>query len=89
MAQFAHFRVGMDAGLADHRDIVTELRRQGTGTVEINRHIAQIAVVDADHFRLQRNRALQLLFITHFGQHAHVQAVRDGGELAILLIIQH
>ena len=79
----------MDAGLADDRDAMTEAGCQGSGTVEVNRHIAQIAIVDADHFSLQRNCALQFLFIAHFGQHAHVQAMRDGGELTILLIVQH
>ena len=35
----------------------------------------------------QRNGALQLFFIANLGQHAHFQAVGDGGELTILFII--
>ncbi len=48
-------------------------RRQLTGAVKVNRHIAQVAVVNAHHLRLQDDGALQFLFIADFGQHAHIQ----------------
>ena len=89
MAKLADFAIGMDSGFADHGDIRAETRRQLPRAVQINRHIAQIAVVNADDFGLQRNRALQLLFIADLGQDAHIETVGDGGELPILIIIEH
>ncbi len=89
VAEFAHLSVAVYPGFADHRDARAQTRRKLARTVEVNRQVAQVAVVNADHFGFQRDGALQLLFVAHFGQHAHIQAVRDGGELAILLVIQH
>ncbi|VGP09637.1 hypothetical protein SB00612_00933 [Klebsiella pneumoniae] len=89
VAQLAHFGIGMDAGFADHRDIRAETRRQLTGAVKVNRHIAQVAVVNAHHLRLQGDGALQFLFIADFGQHAHIQAVSHRRELTILFIVEH
>ena len=79
----------MDAGFADHRDIRAETRRQLTGAVKVNRHIAQVAVVNAHHLRLQGDGALQFLFIADFGEHAHIQAVSHRRELTILFIVEH
>lgn len=89
MAEFAHFGVSMDTGFADHRHIMIQARRQLAGAVQINRHIAQVAVVNPDHFSLQRNGALQLLFVADFSQHAHVQAMGHGGQLTVAIVIQH
>lgn len=66
-----------------------ETRRQLTGAVKVNRHIAQVAVVNAHHLRLQDDGALQFLFIADFGQHAHIQAVSHRRELTILFIVEH
>ena len=75
----------------DLRDLSIDLNRtrQLARAVQVNGQVTQIAVVNADHFGFQRNRALQLLFVAHFGQHAHFQAVRDGRELAVLLVVKH
>ncbi len=89
MAQLAHLGVTVNTGLADHRDARTQTRRQLARAVQVNRQVAEIAVVDADHFGFQRDGALELFFVTHFGQHAHVQTVRHGSKLAILLVVQH
>ena len=89
MAQLADLPVVVDARFADHRHAVRHARRQLTGAVQIDAQIAQIAVVDADHARFQRDRALQLFFTDHFGQHAHVQAVGHRRQLAVLLVGQH
>ncbi|CST46681.1 Uncharacterised protein [Shigella sonnei] len=66
-----------------------QFRRKLAGTVEINRQITQIAVVDANDLCPQCNGALQFLFITDFGQHPHLQTVSDGCKLAILVVIQY
>ncbi|VTN08353.1 Uncharacterised protein [Raoultella terrigena] len=68
VAEIADLGVGMNPGFADHGDVMAQARCQLAGAVEVNRHIAQIAVVDPDHLRLQRNGAFQLFFGTHFGQ---------------------
>ena len=89
VAQLAHLGVAVNAGFADDRDARAQPRRQLARAVQVNGQVTQIAVVNADHFSFQRNRALQLLFVAHFGQHAHFQAVRDGRELAVLLVVKH
>ena len=89
VAQLADLPVVVDARLADHRHAMRHARGQLTGAVQVDAQIAQIAVVDADHARLQRDRALQLFFTDHFGQHAHVQAVGHRRQLAVLLVGQH
>ena len=87
--QLANLRVGVNPGLADNRHIVPQTRRQLAGTVEVDGEVTQIAVINADDFGLQCNGAFQLFLVAHFGQHAHIQTVRHGGKLAILLVVQH
>ncbi|MNE02922.1 hypothetical protein D3C80_954060 [compost metagenome] len=89
MTQLAHLSVSIDARFANDRDTRTQTRSKLTRTVQINGQIAQVAVVDANDVGLERNRALQFLFVTHFGQHAHIQTVRHGCELAILFVIEN
>ncbi len=89
MAQLTHLGVAVDARFADHRHARPEARSQLACAVQINRQVSQIAVIDADHFGFQRNRTLQLVFIAHFGQHAHVQAVCHRRKLAILFVVKH
>ncbi len=89
MTQLANLGITVNAGLADHRHACPQTRRQLAGAVKVDREIAQVAVINAHHFCLQSDGALQLLFVAHLGQHAHVQAVCDGSELAVLFIIQH
>ncbi|MNT32298.1 hypothetical protein D3C72_1681710 [compost metagenome] len=89
MAQFAYLTVIVDAGLADHRHPVWDARRQLASAIQIDTQVAQIAVIDTDHARFQSNGPLQLFFADHFGQHAHVQAVRNRSQLTVLIVVQH
>ena len=88
-AQLTNLPVGIDPRFADDGDAVRYTRGQLAGAVEIDRQIAQITVIDADHFGFQLHRAIQFFFITGFRQHAHIQAVGDGGKLNVLIIIQN
>ncbi|MNN76798.1 hypothetical protein D3C81_1932070 [compost metagenome] len=89
MAEFAHLAVGINAGLADDGHAVAQSRRQLAGAIEVNRQVAQIAVVNAHDFCAKRNGTFQLFFVADLGQHTHFQAVCHGGKLTILFVIQH
>ncbi|CAH0326781.1 hypothetical protein SRABI106_04774 [Rahnella aquatilis] len=64
-------------------------RCQLTGAVQVDRQIAQIAVIDTDDFGFQFNGAIQFFFITGLRQHPHVKAVSNRGELNVLIVIEH
>ena len=49
---------------------------------------AQIAIVDADEARFQRQSAAQFFFVMHFDKHIHVQIMRSFVERARILIRQ-
>ncbi|CSB53786.1 Uncharacterised protein [Vibrio cholerae] len=81
--------MGVNAGFGNNDGALWNERCQLLGAIQVGGQITQIAVIDADHFRLQSNRALQFLLVADFGEYAHTKVVRHSGQFTILIIVEH
>ena len=75
-----HVVMRMYAALGDDDPVARDFLGQTLADVERDGKVVQIAVVDSDETRLERERALQLLLVVHFDQHVHAQIMRGGVE---------
>ena len=58
------------------------------GALEIDREVAQVAVVDADQARLELQRALHLVRVVDLDQHVHAAFERGGLDLGHLDVVE-
>ena len=83
-----HVRGCQDAALGDQDAAGRDARAQLEGGVEARLESAQVAVVDADERRVERERALELCSIVRLDQHCHAEAPGDALQLAHLRQLQ-
>ena len=77
-----------DAALGHDQAIGWHARQQVERRVERDAEVAQVAVVDADEWRLQPQRPIEFGAVVHFDQHVHAERVRRGLEFGHLRILE-
>ena len=81
--------MGADAGLGDEDPVPGDEKRESSGSVEVDREVAQVAVVDADDLRARGRGLEDLGFARSLGDHVESEPLREGGEPAAGLGLEH
>ena len=70
-----------DAGFGDEQPVGSEAR-EALGGGEVDAEVAQVAIVDPDQRRAERERALHLGFVVDLDQRVHAEPPRLRDDLA-------
>ncbi len=74
--------MGGDPALGDDDAVVRHARRQPLGRLQPGLEGLEVAIVDADQAAVERQRAIQLVLVVHFGDGVHVPGLGVGAERA-------